>query len=161
VRASDSSSPWLAFPAARTPTCVLLRSRAASDPLSIVIEEKVVCAMSRDGSCESMEVKGSLSLTIHSADATRCKVMLRRGDTSGYQFQNHPNVNKALFTSDGVLALKQADREFPTGTACGAFPARSSVLRRSCLWMPAGPCAAACVPCRCGCVLGATGGGWE
>jgi hypothetical protein len=87
----------------------------AIDPVSIVIEEKVVCSMTRDGACDSMEVKGTLALTIHNPDATRCRVILRRGDTSGYQFQNHPNVNKPLFTSDAVLALKQADREFPTG----------------------------------------------
>ena len=88
---------------------------SAVEPVGIVIEEKIVCSMTRDGACDSMEVKGTLALTIHNPDATRCRVVLRRGDTSGYQFQNHPNVNKPLFTSDAILALKQSDREFPTG----------------------------------------------
>jgi len=115
-RASASSSAAAVVAAA---------SAGPSDPLSIVIEEKVVCAMSRDGACENMEVKGTLSLTVNSPDATRCKIVLRKGDTGAYTFQNHPNVNKPLFTSDGVLALKQADREFPTATAIGLLKWRS------------------------------------
>ena len=91
------------------------RTLAASEAVSIVIEEKVVVVMTRDGAVDNMEVKGTLSLTVTNPEFARCVVRLRRGDDAGYQFQNHPNVNKPLFASDAVLALKNTDREFPTG----------------------------------------------
>jgi hypothetical protein len=94
----------------------------------VVIEERVVCQMSRDGACENMEVKGTLTLTVNNPDAGKCRVVLRRGDTSGYQFQNHPNINKPLFTSDAVLALKVQDREFPAGASMSRSCMRVAVV---------------------------------
>jgi len=94
---------------------------ATSEGVSVAIEERLAISMTRDGAVENMEVKGTLSLTITNPDCTRCAVHLRRGDVSGYQFQNHPNINKALFTSDGVLALKNTDREFPPGAPIGVL----------------------------------------
>ena len=86
--------------------------------VSIVIDEKLDIRMTRDGAVDNMEVKGMLSLTINNPEFGRCALKLKRGDTSGYQFQNHPNINKPLFMSDAVLALKNTDREFPIGECC-------------------------------------------
>ena len=47
--------------------------------------------------------------------------MCDRGDDRAFPYQNHPNVNKALFMSDSVIALKQADRAFPAGAPVGVL----------------------------------------
>lgn len=94
---------------------------AIVESVSVAIDEKLVIAMTRDGAVESMEVKGTLSLTIGSSEHARCCLKLARGDTGGYQFQNHPNINKPLFAAEAQLALKATDREFPTGTPIGVL----------------------------------------
>lgn len=101
----------------------------------MAIEEKLVVQMTRDGAVENLEVKGTLSLTVANSDVARCALRLRRGDNAaGYQFQNHPNINKALFQSDAVLALKNTDREFPTGAAATPRAAPQCVCPRA-LWV--------------------------
>ena len=92
---------------------------AAADQASVAIEERVAVRLSRDGGCVSMEVKGSMTLNVNDEAAARLKVVLDRGDDKAFQYQNHPNVNKALFASDGVVALKAIDRPFPTATPVG------------------------------------------
>ncbi len=92
---------------------------ASADQATITIEENVSVTLSRDGGCVSMEVKGSLSLLVNDEAAGRLRVVLARGDDRAFQYQNHPNINKASFANDAVIALKQADRSFPTGSAIG------------------------------------------
>jgi hypothetical protein len=87
----------------------------------VVIDEKLVIKMTRDGGCENMEVKGSLALTLNDEGMARAKVLLSRGATAAYQFQTHPQVNKAVFTSDAVIALKQPERPFPVGAPLGVL----------------------------------------
>lgn len=92
---------------------------AAADQATVAIEERLAVRLSRDGGCVSMEVKGSMTLNVADEAAARLKVVLERGDDKAFQYQNHPNVNKALFASDGVVALKAIDRPFPAATPVG------------------------------------------
>lgn len=94
---------------------------ASGDAVSTVIDEKISLVMSRDGALESMDIRGSLTLTINNPAASRCRVILKRQNVSGFQFQNHPNISKPLFSSDAVLALKNAEREFPVGNPVGVL----------------------------------------
>ncbi len=51
--------------------------------------------LTREGTLESMEVKGTLSLTANSDGANKCKVVLASTDTSGaFTFQTHPKVGQ-------------------------------------------------------------------
>jgi coatomer subunit delta len=99
--------------------------------VGIVVDEKLVVEMTRDGAVENMEIKGTLSLTINNPDAARCSIKLKRGDTSAFQFQNHPNINKPLFLSDALLQLKDTSREFPVGSAIGVLRWRSQTKDES------------------------------
>jgi coatomer subunit delta len=95
---------------------------AAAHQVALSIEEKLIVRMTRDGGCESMEVKGLLTLTVQDENAGRVKVMLSLGEVaSAFQFQTHPNVNKPLFTSDSILSMKQLDRAFPTNSPLGVL----------------------------------------
>jgi hypothetical protein len=94
---------------------------ASADQATVVVEERVAVKLSRDGGVQSMEVKGTMTLTVADEAAARLKVITARGDDKAFQYQNHPNVNKALWASEGVVALKQSDRPFPTATPVGVL----------------------------------------
>lgn len=92
---------------------------ASANQASVVVEERVTVRLSRDGGCEGMEVKGTLSLVVHDESAGRLKLLLKRGDDRQFQYQTHPNINKQLFTSDGVIAMKSLDKAFPVESSVG------------------------------------------
>ena len=89
--------------------------------LSLAAEEKLVLTMSRDGGVHGMEVKGDLQLLV--ADPAYCKAVapLAMGPNAGYQFKTHPNINKAAFSSNSTLTLKDPSRGFPVGSAVGVL----------------------------------------
>merc|ERR1719450_858513 len=68
-----------------------------------------------------MEVKGDLQLLIIDAAVGKALVPLKLGSNPGFQFKTHPNINKQLFSSNNVLALKDPSRAFPTGSALGVL----------------------------------------
>jgi hypothetical protein len=94
---------------------------AAADQATVAVEERVTVRLSRDGGVVAMEVKGSMTLTVNDDAAARLKVVCERGDDKAYQYQNHPNVNKALWASDGIVALKAIDRPFPVAVPVGVL----------------------------------------
>lgn len=95
---------------------------ASQDHASIVVEEKLTARVGRDGGVEAVEVKGMLSLTVADDAHARLRMGLRRGPgIDKWALTTHPNVNKAAFTSDGMIALKQPDRPFPVGAPLGVL----------------------------------------
>ena len=59
----------------------------------------VVEQLSREATLESMEVKGTLSLTANSDGANKCKVVLASTDPTGaFAFQTHPKVLRTVDT---------------------------------------------------------------
>lgn len=94
---------------------------ASADQVVVTIEEKVTVGITRDGACEQMEVKGSLSLQVQDESASKVQVVLTRGDDRQFQYSNNPNINKARFAAEAVLALKQADKPFPVGQPLGVL----------------------------------------
>lgn len=104
---------------------------AAAQGVECRLEEKLTVAMTRDGSLESMEVKGTLTVTVQVPECTRSRVILQRGDTTGFQFQSHPNISKPRFNNDAVLELKDPSRELPVGTGVGVLRWRSTTRDES------------------------------
>ena len=61
----------------------------------------VFLQLTREGTLESMEVKGTLSLTANSDGANKCKVVLASTDPTGvFTFQTHPKVHGSSRSSD-------------------------------------------------------------
>ncbi|EFN51137.1 hypothetical protein CHLNCDRAFT_141341 [Chlorella variabilis] len=56
----------------------------------------------------------------HEADAC-LRVQLASGATQGYQFKTHPNIDKAGYSNDNVLGLKDPSRPFPSGAPLGVL----------------------------------------
>ncbi|CAM9723639.1 unnamed protein product, partial [Phaeothamnion confervicola] len=93
---------------------------AAMHPVTLVVEEKLSCQLSREGALEQLELKGSLSVTANAEGAVHCKVLLAGGDES-LTFATHPKVNKALYDAQRVLALKDAAKGFPVQRPVGVL----------------------------------------
>jgi hypothetical protein len=93
-------------------------------PIQLVIEEKVIAHLTRDGAVDAFEVKGSLTLTATTEAAALSKVQLAMADPAsvpGLNFQTHPKVNKALYDQNKVLMLKDASKGFPVGRPVGVL----------------------------------------
>jgi hypothetical protein len=90
---------------------------AVADHAIIAVEEKCSVKLTRDGTCEVMEIKGTLTLTAQDEAHARLKIHLEKGPSaSNFQFQTHPQLNKTAFTSGNIIELKQPEKPFPVGT---------------------------------------------
>lgn len=139
--AAGGSSSAAGGVAAAVSAAATAAAAAAADQATVAIEEHLSVRLTRDGGGEGVEVKGVLSLTVQDEASSRVKVHLHRGDVGAFAFTTHPNIAKPLFASDGVIALKQADRPFPVGTALGVLRWRSQTADEG-----AAPLAVTCWP---------------
>lgn len=75
-------------------------------PIQLVIEEKVIAHLTRDGAVDAFEVKGSLALTATTEAAALSKVQLSVAEAvGGMTFLTHPKVNKQLYDQSKVRSL--------------------------------------------------------
>jgi len=82
--------------------------------------EKISVTLNRDGGVESMEVKGDLMLRVLNAEKGAIQVAVKIPNASAaFQLRTHPNIDKALFSSQNVLGLKDTSRSFPVGNPLG------------------------------------------
>ena len=94
---------------------------APATPLSLVLEEKISVAMNREGSIESCEVKGTLTLTSNTDAGTSAVVAVNKNTIAGlpgWTFATHPKVDKKTYEKNGVLSLK-GGKGFPVGRPVG------------------------------------------
>ena len=105
------------------PAAAAVSGGVASVPMqgvSLQIEEKITCSLKKDGGLESMELQGTMMLAIDGAQEDAfIRVAVATGLNEGFQFKTHPNIDKALHASDGVLGLKDPNRPFPMGSPLG------------------------------------------
>jgi coatomer subunit delta len=103
------------------------QSLEASNPINIVIAEQLSAKLSRDGALKSFEVKGDLQLKI--SDQALTKLSLQTTAQEGplkAQFRTHPNVDRALFTSQKTIQLKDTTKRFPANNSIGVLRWRAS-----------------------------------
>ena len=84
------------------------------EPIVIATEEKMSVVMTRDGTLESLEVKGSLYVSANDLTLGRCRLHLAYTNANGINFQCHPKVNKSMFEKESILGLKDASKPFPS-----------------------------------------------
>uniref|UniRef100_A0A803M5V1 Coatomer subunit delta n=1 Tax=Chenopodium quinoa TaxID=63459 RepID=A0A803M5V1_CHEQI len=97
----------------------LIKSRAVvpppSDPVTLVVEEKLFVKLKRDGGLANFDVQGTLSLQILEEKDAYLHVQVESGKKPSILFKTHPNINKELFSNESILGLKDPNRPFPTG----------------------------------------------
>lgn len=93
--------------------------KAASDPLSIVAEEKIRVVLSNNGGLEELEINGTIFLQAASEEDAYVRVAIKTGANKGYSFKTHPNIDKQMYSQQNVLGLKDPERPFPSGSPVG------------------------------------------
>lgn len=89
-------------------------------PVMLQIAERVNAKLTRDGTAESLDIKGSLTLTASTDDAGMCGVKMSLPKDSGsFTFNTHPKINKALFDKSSFLQLKDTTKGFPSARPVG------------------------------------------
>ncbi|CAG8667937.1 3415_t:CDS:2, partial [Acaulospora colombiana] len=94
-------------------------SSVPMESVHISIAEKISLQANRDGGLENLEVKGDMELTISDPNMTRIKISVRAVDDGTLQLKTHPNVDKKLFSTDSIIALKNPGRGFPVNQPLG------------------------------------------
>eukprot|EP00898_Chlorokybus_atmophyticus_P008195 jgi/Chlat1/8377/Chrsp80S00644 len=95
--------------------------QAASDPITIAIEEVLNIVIKKDGGLENFEVQGTMALEVVREEDAYIRIKVEAGDNPGFQFKTHPNIDKALHSQQSILGLKDSSRPFPTGSALGVL----------------------------------------
>lgn len=80
----------------------------------ITINEKVLAELSREGALVALEVKGDLQLRISDASLAHSRILLKVGAKPGIQYKTHPNVDRALFSAESAIGLKDRNKLFPS-----------------------------------------------
>ncbi|ETS62637.1 hypothetical protein PaG_03281 [Moesziomyces aphidis] len=130
--AANAASASIAASAAANPSASRAPpAPAAVDPLDLldpvhqeaihaIIKERVSISGNRDGGLDSLEIKGDLFLKI--TDPTLAKIRLQLAppedgnlvlSAGDLQFKTNPQVDKAAWASDRVLAPRDARKPFP------------------------------------------------
>src|SRR5258707_11505893 len=83
------------------------------DAVHVTIAETINAKLSREGSVNSMEVKGDLQLRISDQTLTKVKLDLVANASHGVQFRTHPNVDRGLFNSSKAVQMSNTTKGFP------------------------------------------------
>jgi coatomer subunit delta len=117
---ADDASGGVASATTSAEAAVNAAARAAAaavaDQLDVEIEEQVSCEVTRDGGFGSLEVKGVLSIKCNDEASTSGMLHCDREATDyDFQFQTHPKMDRALWTSDAALVPKVRKGGLPLG----------------------------------------------
>ncbi|KAK2153629.1 hypothetical protein LSH36_291g07023 [Paralvinella palmiformis] len=91
------------------------------ESVHIRLEEKITLVGNRDGGLQNLEVHGLVTLKITDEKLGRIKLAIDNTDDKGIQLQTHPNVDKKLFLTSGLIALKNPTKPFPMNQDIGVL----------------------------------------
>lgn len=92
-----------------------------STPLTLALEEKISVSMTREGTVESCEVKGTLTLTANTDIGAMAAVTVNKSALPGsFSYATHPKVDKKSYETSGTLTLK-GGKGFPVGRGVGVL----------------------------------------
>lgn len=96
------------------------------DAIHVTIAETINAKLSREGSLNSLEIKGDLQLRISDPSLTKVKLDLVANASHGVQFRTHPNVDKGLFNSTKAVQMTNASKGFPVNNSVGVLRWRAT-----------------------------------
>jgi len=94
---------------------------SSGESVTLAVEEKLLVKMSKDGSLESLEVRGELKMCVNSADSSFTRVQVTHNDNPNMQFKTHPNIGRPMWQEDKVLSHKDQSKSFPVGNELGVL----------------------------------------
>ncbi|CDW96679.1 hypothetical protein [Sporisorium scitamineum] len=98
------------------------------EPVHVVIKERISITGNRDGGLESLEIKGDLLLKITDPALAKVRVQLAPPQANNLvlsagdlQFKTNPQVDKAAWSSDRIIAPRDARKPFPVNQSLGVL----------------------------------------
>jgi hypothetical protein len=95
-------------------------SKVLIENVHLKIEEKLNVSIMKDGGVESFQLQGMMTAKVFDERFNRVSIHLKNA-LRGAQVQPHPNIDKQLFNSSHVVALKNPDKPFPVNTDIGVL----------------------------------------
>ncbi|KAL7268430.1 coatomer subunit delta [Rhizina undulata] len=102
----------------------------------------ITTELTREGAIKSFEVKGDLQLRISDPSLTKVSLNVSTASDGKIQFRTHPNVDKALFTSQSIIQLKDPSKGFPINNQIGVLRWRTTTGESPLsftIWLNQGP----------------------
>jgi hypothetical protein len=96
------------------------------EAVHVTISETINAKLSREGSLNSIEVKGDLQLRISDPSLTKVKLDLVAKTSHGVQFRTHPNVDKGLFNMSRAIQMSNIAKGFPVNNSVGVLRWRAT-----------------------------------
>ncbi|TVY52034.1 Coatomer subunit delta, partial [Lachnellula cervina] len=96
------------------------------DAIHVTIAETINAKLSREGSLNSLEIKGDLQLKISDPTLTKVKLDLVANASHGVQFRTHPNVDKGVFNSSKAVQMSNISKGFPVNNSVGVLRWRAT-----------------------------------
>ena len=101
-------------------------SSAPSTPMTISLEEKASVSMSREGTVESAEIKGTLTVTANTEAGSKSIVSVNKSVLSskcvdGWNFVTHPKVDKKTYERGGGDIVIRGGKGFPISRPVGVL----------------------------------------
>ena len=129
--AASSSAPAARVAPAATPAAIDpldLLEPVHQEPVHVVIKERISISGNRDGGLESLEIKGDLLLKITDPSLAKVRVQLAPPEAGNLvlsagdlQFKTNPQVDKAAWSSDRIIAPRDARKPFPVNQSLGVL----------------------------------------
>ena len=94
---------------------------SSQEPVHIRLEEKITAIITKDGDVEKFATAGFVHLHCNEEDSSKVRIKMINNDTSGANLQCHPNIDKKVFLSTGVIGLKNKEKPFPVGQDVGVL----------------------------------------
>ncbi|SPC65741.1 related to coatomer delta subunit (delta-coat protein) [Ustilago sp. UG-2017b] len=131
LTASSSGAPAARTAPAATPAAIDpldLLDPVHQEPVHAVIKERISISGNRDGGLDSLEIKGDLLLKITDPSLAKVRVQLAPPEEGNIvlsagdlQFKANPQVDKAAWTSDRIIAPRDARKPFPVNQSLGVL----------------------------------------
>ncbi|CDU25583.1 related to coatomer delta subunit (delta-coat protein) [Sporisorium scitamineum] len=132
LAATAAAAPSAAARAAPTTTAAIdpldLLDPVHQEPVHVVIKERISITGNRDGGLESLEIKGDLLLKITDPALAKVRVQLAPPQANNLvlsagdlQFKTNPQVDKAAWSSDRIIAPRDARKPFPVNQSLGVL----------------------------------------
>eukprot|EP00672_Neobodo_designis_P018198 CAMPEP_0174828226 /NCGR_PEP_ID=MMETSP1114-20130205/1203_1 /TAXON_ID=312471 /ORGANISM="Neobodo designis, Strain CCAP 1951/1" /LENGTH=507 /DNA_ID=CAMNT_0016061937 /DNA_START=201 /DNA_END=1724 /DNA_ORIENTATION=- len=103
--------------------------QANSHQVVLRVTEAISVALNREGGVNGVDIKGEMSVTIADPAAALVRIQMGALNNPDFTFKTHPNINKALFTGDNILAMKDS-RPYPTNQSPSILKWRAQSLAK-------------------------------
>jgi len=91
-----------------------------SEKIRILVTEKIVTELEREGGMKKAEVEGEMKISIFDPTVSKCQVVtngkVQLREEEGWKCRLHPKISKNLWGNSAIIALSDPTTPFPVGS---------------------------------------------